>query len=456
MYELRTAVMILVEASWRDENGASRTSPARMEDKSAGGACIRLKTAVEAGTRLKIQSRWEQFSGIAKYCRSEGTEYLVGIQRDISASPVPTRAVSEDMPPSSPTTLRTLSRVEVEGRMNLQARPEPKLDELSPARRSAESATGARAGRNADLILPRGFGRNAVKKDGIKDRPSIPPPQDLVALRRTDLQTKPPPRRKEAAGKAWKLMGRKWLDLKPWHKKAAFDGESGDRSAAKQSESEGEMANRESSSRENAMVAEVVPRAAVELLGMEDICRAAGIMTPPKGYGIAKVVEMINSEHIRGLSREMKRAAVLMALNAARVSIGQVLQDYKVRQEALDFYEAGQKQQAEAEWARRAEEIIQIQAEMERVKAQFMTRISRSMEGVTREKVTFNNWLILKQQETQDMSEAADLCSKVAPPEPAKPASSEASSPPESPKHISEAAPATPADATMAKAAGVK
>src|SRR4029077_14551028 len=52
----------------------------------------------------------------------------------------------------------------------------------------------------------------------------------------------------------------------------------------------------------------------VELLSVEDIYRSAGIMNPRRGYSINKVVDMLNSEHIRGLPKEMKQAAVLMAL----------------------------------------------------------------------------------------------------------------------------------------------
>ena len=43
MRELRTAVLTLVEASWEDQSGSLQTVAARMEDKSAGGACIRIK-----------------------------------------------------------------------------------------------------------------------------------------------------------------------------------------------------------------------------------------------------------------------------------------------------------------------------------------------------------------------------------------------------------------------------
>ena len=44
----------------------------------------------------------------------------------------------------------------------------------------------------------------------------------------------------------------------------------------------------------------------------------------------------------------MKQAAVLMALDAAGISLDQVQQDAKARQDVLDSYEAGQKKQVEA------------------------------------------------------------------------------------------------------------
>jgi hypothetical protein len=135
-------------------------------------------------------------------------------------------------------------------------------------------------------------------------------------------------------------------------------------------------------------------------------------MIPRKGYSIQKVVEMLNSEHIRSLSKEMKRAAVLMALDAAGIPLDQVQQDAKVRQAALDAFEAGQKKQVEVEWARKAEEIVQIQAELESIKAHYMARVSRNLEGVAREKVAFSSWQTMKQQEIQSMSEAAELCLK--------------------------------------------
>jgi hypothetical protein len=148
----------------------------------------------------------------------------------------------------------------------------------------------------------------------------------------------------------------------------------------------------------------------VELLPMEEIYRAAGAVAPRRGYGVAKVVDMLHSEHLRGVSEEMKRAAVLVALESAGVTIGQIQQDAKTRREALDCYEKEQQTQLEAEWARKAEENAQIEAELERMKAQYMAKITRNLAGVTREKAAFDSWQTLKKQAAENMTEAAELC----------------------------------------------
>lgn len=164
---------------------------------------------------------------------------------------------------------------------------------------------------------------------------------------------------------------------------------------------------------------EMESSAELELLSMEDIYRVAGIVGPRKGYSISKIVDMLHSEHLRGLSKEMKRASVLMALDAAGVTVDEVLQDAKARQDAIDSYETEQRKQFEAQLARKAEENAQIQAEMERVKARYTERLRRNLDGMAREKATFGNWLTAKQQEAQSMAEAVDLYLK--PPAPEKP-----------------------------------
>jgi len=153
-----------------------------------------------------------------------------------------------------------------------------------------------------------------------------------------------------------------------------------------------------------------VPRA--DLLSYDDIYHAAGLMSPRSGYGIHKVVEMLNSERIRALSKDIQRASVLMALDAAGAAPDELLQDATRRQQALDSYEGGQcKQLAEFE-ARKLQENTQIQAEMERITAHYAERIQLNQDQVAKQKDALRNWQMAKQHESQRISEVIDLCSK--------------------------------------------
>lgn len=216
-------------------------------------------------------------------------------------------------------------------------------------------------------------------------------------------------------------MRSKWLNRGPWGSKADAPGvPEASRTPAPSSLSIPGTPSTQVPSKENSMPpappsAESTPviesaTFQVELLPMEDIYLAAGILAPRKGYSIKKVVEMLNNEHMSGLSREMKRVAILMALDAAGVPIADVLADAKARQQALDAHEAEQKKRAEAEWVRKAEENTQIEAELERIKAHHQARIARNLDAITREQGVFSQWQAQKKQEAQAMAEAAELC----------------------------------------------
>ena len=312
--------MILVEASWEDQTGALQAARAWLENKSAGGACVRLQTPINVGAKLRVRGPWEQIAGIAKYCRRTGKEYLVGIQRD----PAVNSAFDQPVPANVPTQERT----------------------------------------------------SEVKETVQKRKP----------------------------------MQRKWSELVYRHNKQ--DGGNGDGGKA-----------------ENGPVpAALAPEAArevweedtgfhIELLSAEDVYRTAGIMNLRRGFSVSKVAAILHSDRARSLPKEAKQAAVLMALDAAGVEVDEVLQDAKTRHEALNSYEAELRKEIEAEWARKAEENVEIQEESERAKAHYMARISRNLEGVARQKAAFDRWLSLKQEECQRIAEAAELCVKS--PEPA-------------------------------------
>lgn len=147
-----------------------------------------------------------------------------------------------------------------------------------------------------------------------------------------------------------------------------------------------------------------------ELLSYNDIYHAAGILGPRSGYGIHKVLEMLNSDRICDLAPEIKRASVLMAIEAGGASADDVLQDAMRRQHALDTYEAGQQKQIQEFESRQAKENAQIQAEMERVTAHYAERMQRNQDQVAQEKEALRNWQMAKQHESQRIAEVMTLC----------------------------------------------
>lgn len=151
-----------------------------------------------------------------------------------------------------------------------------------------------------------------------------------------------------------------------------------------------------------------------DLSPLEDIYRTAGIVAPRMGYSITKVVEMLRSDHLRGLGDEVKRASVLMALNAAGVPLSDVLQDAAQRQAAVAAYEVEQRKKFEEYWSRRAEENTQLQAEMERVTRQFVERMNRNLAEVQQEKDAFQMWQHTMQYEVLQISAAVTLCAQPA------------------------------------------
>ena len=148
------------------------------------------------------------------------------------------------------------------------------------------------------------------------------------------------------------------------------------------------------------------------LLSYEDIYRAAGILSPGSGYGIHKVVEMMNNERIRDLSKDVKRASVLMALDAAGISADELLTDATRRQNALNSYEAGQRKQLEDFEERRGKENARIEEEMEKVRSHYAERIQANLDRVAKEKEALRNWQAAMQHESQRIADVIEMCCK--------------------------------------------
>lgn len=414
--EARIAVMILVDASWEDGTGKVHRISARMEDKSLSGACLRVKAPIDLGAKLRIRSRTEEFSGVVRYCRSEGWDHVVGVQRDkaenvpVAGKNIERVAAAGGTDPKVPDV-----RLKVQGATASNGKAAIKVPAISPAEPSSPLASRGAATFPEPVRGNDSESTAETAESGLESRHPVEVSRERESgrLESTADRNAQRPKAKQIPNER-KSMTRKWLELTPWQKKrdevpaSAANNGSGDGERVKENSMPEASTNLsiEGNKSDNAAALRV------ELLPVEEIYSAAGITPPQKGYSIHKVVEMLNNEHIRGLSKEMRRAAVVMALEAAGMSFERVQQDAKTRQSALDAYEAEQKKQIETEWARKAEENVQIQEELERVKARYMARVTRNLDGMAREKATFEAWVALKQQEMQNIGEVVELCVK--------------------------------------------
>ena len=361
--EPRTVLWAVAEIWCDDPAGQPLRVPATLEDTSPSGACIRLKTPITVGSRITVKWHREQFSAVTKNCRTDGSEYLLGVRRE------PARTLAGSTP-----------------QFNAQEKPAPKVEQdKSPIVSLPEPQTV----KSAD-VAP----EPTAKKHAFAIRPSE---LGYVApIPRVPSQPKgssPPQERKGMLPK--RFFPKFW-----------------------QREQEGTDAPDRSTHTEapvnksQSHPADSLTGSPSNLLSYDDIYHAAGILNPRSGYGVHKVVDMLNSDRIRELSKEIKRASVLMALDAAGTSPDDLLRDATQRQQALDSYEAGQQKQLEEFEARKVQENAKIQAELDRVTAHYAERIKQNQDQVVREKEALRAWQMAKQYESQRISEVIELCAK--------------------------------------------
>jgi hypothetical protein len=138
----------------------------------------------------------------------------------------------------------------------------------------------------------------------------------------------------------------------------------------------------------------------------DEIYQAAEIQPPPSGYTIEKVAAMLASEHLRGLSADIKRNSILVALEASGAKIEDVIQDAIHRDRALDSYERVLRKSLTDVQAKKADENRQIEAEMNKMLADYRARIQANNETLAKESERFSTWLTQKQQEEKSIADA--------------------------------------------------
>jgi hypothetical protein len=368
--EPRRLMWAVAEVSWADAAGRPIRSRATIVDISTSGACIRLRHQIGVGSYLTVKWHREQFSAIARNCRADGPDYLLGVRRDNGSAPATAakpagQAIAEKVTSSAPTASATSTIVPAVRSAAVREVSNPAIRSQIPEQRAG---------------------------DLMKKSPRLADSESRGATVRT-----------EAGREERKAMQPKRLFPHFWRRQHAAEAPT-------------QLAPKEASVNKPVHSAEHVSDPPARLLSYEDIYHAAGIISPRSGYDIRKVVEMLNSERIRDLSKDIQRASVLMALDAAGASVGELLQDATRRQQALNAYEDAQRKQLQEFEARKAQEDTRVEAEMQRILAHYTERLQQNRDEVARHKEALHNWQMAKQHESQRITEVMELCGKQAAP----------------------------------------
>jgi hypothetical protein len=137
-----------------------------------------------------------------------------------------------------------------------------------------------------------------------------------------------------------------------------------------------------------------------------EIYQAAEIHPPAHGFTIEKIGDMLRSEHIRNLPRDVKRSSVLVALEAVGAPIQDVIQDAMQRDRALDTFESVQEKALNQLEAQKLQENQEIQAELDRLVADRRARIQANNDAIAKEKERFFAWRLKKQEEEQKIADS--------------------------------------------------
>jgi hypothetical protein len=125
----------------------------------------------------------------------------------------------------------------------------------------------------------------------------------------------------------------------------------------------------------------------------------AGVPEPVRGYGVDTMAEILESKRLASLPREVRMGAVMGSLEAAGVTLSQVLRDAVLRERALDAFVAAKEREVEAQRQRNAGRIAALKEEMESVVMERVREIENLRRGIENETSAFAQLQLRKRQE---------------------------------------------------------
>jgi hypothetical protein len=141
-------------------------------------------------------------------------------------------------------------------------------------------------------------------------------------------------------------------------------------------------------------------------VNLGDVYEAARIPAPPHGYTVLKVAEMLRSEHLKSLPDDVKRKSIMVALDAAGVSVDEIVQDAVQRDRALDGYERVLQKHLDDLRGATAADNKRIDEEIAQRVAELRARIEANTQKLAAEEREFVAWQSRKHQEETTIADA--------------------------------------------------
>jgi hypothetical protein len=141
------------------------------------------------------------------------------------------------------------------------------------------------------------------------------------------------------------------------------------------------------------------------LTPLTEIYSSAQISVPAHGYTVLKVADMLQSDHIRALPADVKRKSILVALDAAGVTVDEIVADAVHRDRALDTYERVLQKNLEALRSEKQAENASLEQEIAERLAALRARIEANSQELAREQEQLRAWQLRKQDEERRIAD---------------------------------------------------
>lgn len=137
-----------------------------------------------------------------------------------------------------------------------------------------------------------------------------------------------------------------------------------------------------------------------------EIYTSAQIEVPKHGYTVLKVAEMLQSEHIKALPADVKQKSIMVALDAAGVTVKAIVEDAVHRDRALDTYERVLQKHLEELRQQKAAENQALEAEINQRVAELRAKVDQNNAEVMAEQNNLLAWRVRKRQEEARIADA--------------------------------------------------